>query len=173
MAKGVIYDAYEVALLWQSWANRRRNDYSPDTLRRPGTRDSADPRLRAWLWVESFFTTHFEFAYDRPFWLLGVPSDALLAAFGAWYEKHPLRRQLSADDVQSVARDFEPITIAEACIELKCSRNALQKAAKHGALHAWKPKGMVWHTNRYQLAKWKAENPQGGVRAGAGRRKAA
>lgn len=172
-SKGLIYEPHEVAYLWQSWANRRRTDYSPDTLKRTGTRDTSDPRLRAWLWVESFFVSHIEFAYDRPFWLLGIPSDSLLSAFAAWYETHPLRRQLSADDVRSVNRDFEPITIAEACEELKCSRDSLQKAAKHGALFAWKPKGMVWHTNRYWLTKWKAENPFGGARANAGRKKAA
>ena len=165
--KGLCYDAGEVATLWQSWANRRRNDYSPDTLKRPGTRDTADPRLRAWLWVEGFFVTHIEFAYDRPFWLLGVPPDTLLAAFEAWYKEHPLRRQLSADDVRSVSRDFEPITVEDAAAHLGCTPRAIQHAAKHGALMAWKPRGMCWHTNRYQLAKWKAENPQGRPRRGS------
>lgn len=178
---GICYEPGEVAYLWQSWANRRRTDYNPDTLKRPGTRDTADPRLRAWLWVESFFVAHPVWCESRriiidgnpvmdnprAWWLFGVPPDDLLAAWGAWYKEHPLRRQLSADDVQSVNKDFLPITIAEACEELKCSRDSLQKAAKHGALFAWRPKGMVWHTNRYWLTKWKAENPHGGARVRA------
>lgn len=157
--KGFTYTSSEVVSLWVSWCNRSMRDYNPDTLSRPGTRDTVDPRQRAWMWVESWFRSHLVFAYDRPFWLLGIPSVESVAAFDAWYKEHPLPRLLSGDQVQSVARDFEALTVAEAAEYLKCSHDAIQLGAKHGKLVAWRPKGMGWHTNRFWLDKWKAEHP--------------
>jgi len=160
-SKGLIYEPHEVVFYWQQWASRRRLDYSADTLKRPGTPDRIDPRLRGWRHVESFFFSRFDLHHLAPLWMMGQPTDELLVAFSEWYKDHPLARLLPGEDVRSICLDFIPITIAEACEELKCSRDSLQKAAKHGALFAWKPKGMVWHTNRYWLTKWKAEHPQG------------
>lgn len=172
---GICYEPGEVAYLWQSWANRRRTDYNPDTLKRPGTRDTADPRLRAWLWVESFFVAHPVWCESRrviidgkpvmdnprAWWLFGAPPDDLLAAWGAWYKEHPLRRQLSSDEVQGVSKDFVPITIAEACEISKRLQPSISRAIKDGHLNAWRPKGLGWHTNRYWLDKWVTEHPQG------------
>lgn len=158
-AKGFTYSAQEVVSLWVSWCNRSMRDYNPDTLSRPGTRDTVDPRQRAYMWVESFFRSHIVLAYDRAHWLLGIPSVESAQAFDAWYKEHPLPRLLSGDQVASLAEDFKPMTASEAAAHLKCTPRAIQLGAKDGQLVAWRPKGMGWHTNRFWLDKWKEEHP--------------
>lgn len=165
MSKGFTYTASEVVSLWQAWCNRSMRDYNPDTLSRPGTRDTVDPRQRAFRYVEMFLMAHPHLTTDdKGRWLLGIPDDYTLDAWHAWYDAHPLPRTLSGEQVASIAKDFLPLTVAEAAEHLKCTPRAIQIGAKDGRLFAWRPAGMGWHTNRYWLDKWKAEHPQGWVK---------
>ncbi len=157
------YEQGEVVRLWQSWANRSRMDYSPDTLSRR-SKPSHDPRIAAYRWVEAFLRERFEFAPAAPFWLMGMPPEDLEATWREWYAVHPLPRTLASEEVETVCIEFEPLTAAEAAAHLGCTERAIHRAAKLGHLVAWTPRFLGLHTNRFWLGRYKAERPHGGVR---------
>jgi excisionase family DNA binding protein len=122
--------------------------------------------------VERFFSERFHHVTDKAHWQLGVEVASLLE-FHEWYKINPLLILLDDDEIRAQDPSFEPITVEQASSYLGCSRDSIQKAAKDGGLTAWRPRGGVWYTNRYELQVWRERCPVGGIRVGAGRKKKA